>query len=86
MKIFKKKSFLKAYKKLNTKLRKKVDETIVLFVENPFNPRLKNHALSGPMSGFRSISVTGDMRIVFREEDGYVVVVLLNVGSHNQVY
>lgn len=36
--------------------------------------------------GKRSFSVTGDMRIIFEEHENYTMVLMLDVGTHNQVY
>ncbi len=80
------KRFDKRYEKLTTKLQTKVDEAIEHFVIDPFDPSLKNHALTGKMLGKRAFSVTGDYRVVFEEFDHYTLVLLLDVGTHNQVY
>ncbi|KAK3605058.1 hypothetical protein CHS0354_000724 [Potamilus streckersoni] len=37
------------------------------YEQNPFATELRNHALRGEYEGFRSIDVTGDYRIIFRE-------------------
>ncbi len=86
MKLVYHKRFLKRISLLSAKDRIKVEETLILFEKNPFDQRLKNHELKGDMVGKRSISVRSDLRIIFEEFDGYVVVLLLNVGTHNQVY
>jgi len=80
------KKFTKHFEKLTPKLQSKTIETVELFRKNPYNISLKNHALKGKMNGKRAISVTGDIRIVFEEYDGYVLVVMLDVGTHDQVY
>ena len=86
MKIVYHKNFLKRYKKLSKDLRTKVEDAILLFSKNPKNKKLQNHALKGNMKGKRAISVAGDVRIIFEEHDNYVLVIMLDVGSHNQVY
>ena len=86
MKIIRKKTFTKAFGRLQDNQRKKVDAAIFEFYRNPFSPLLKNHALKGDMQGKRAISAGGDLRIIFTEKDGYVEVLMINVGSHNQVY
>ncbi len=86
MEIHYHKKFTKAFLKIPPKIREKVKELIEVFQENPHNPELDNHALHGKQKGQRSISVGGDMRIIFVEENNYETVVLLNVGTHNQVY
>jgi addiction module RelE/StbE family toxin len=86
MKLLYHKNFVKAWSKLNAKMQNKVDEAIEVFVANHNNPILKNHSLSGGLSGRRAIKVTGDIRIVFEEYANYTVVMFVDVGSHNQVY
>lgn len=80
------KKFNKRFYKLTPKLRKKVAEKIELFKKDPFNPILRNHALTGALYERRSFSVTGNIRVIFKPYDNYVVVVMLDVGIHNQVY
>lgn len=86
MKIIRRKSFIKSYKALSKKWREKTDTTLRLFLTDPLNPSLRNHALKGKLKGLRAISVTSDLRIIFEEKDGYTIVILVCVGTHNQVY
>ena len=86
MKFFYSKQFKKSYQKLSAKQQQKVDESLMLFEQNPFFSSLKNHALRGRYKGLRALSAGGDLRIVFREKEKYLEVVFLQVGSHNQVY
>lgn len=86
MRIIYRKSFIKSYAGLPKTAKEKVDSAIMLFEEEPFNVKLKNHALSGRLQGLRSISAAFDLRIVFEEQKGYVVVSMIHVGTHNQVY
>ncbi len=86
MKILRKKSFKKNYVKLSERFKQKVDDTLRLFVKNAFDEKLNNHSLKGNLTGFRSIDVTGDLRIIFKETNNYVVVVLVRVGTHSQIY
>lgn len=86
MKFIVRKNFDKAYAKLDAKLKNKVDATLQIFKANPTDAFLENHPLKGSLLGKRSIKVTGDIRIIFEQIDNYVVVHLLAVGTHNQVY
>ena len=71
---------------MDRKLREKVINTVKRFQINPTDPILRNHPLKGGMSGKRAISVTGDVRIIFEEYDNYVLVIMLDLGTHAQVY
>lgn len=86
MKLVHHKKFTKAYANLDRTLQSKIDVVIGLFQIDPTNRILENHALQGKLLGRRAIKVTGDVRIVFREIDDYMLVILLDVGTHNQVY
>ena len=80
------KQFEKRFAKLQPQIKKKVIVTIQQFAKNPFDSRLRNHALTGRLAGQRAISVMGDMRIIFEEHHNYFLVIMLDVGTHNQVY
>ena len=86
MQLFRHKNFTKQYLKLNPKQQALVDDTIFLFYKNPFDAKLRNHSLKGKYKGCNSIDVAFDLRIIFKQEKNYFVVVFLRVGSHNQLY
>lgn len=66
-------------------LRKKFDARLILFLDNPKSPLLNDHALKGDQSGRRSFSITGDIRVIYRKIND-TGVMLLDIGTHNQVY
>lgn len=80
------KRFDKQFQQLSPKLQQKVKATLQQFTENPHERRLRNHALRGALEGKRAISVTSNIRILFKEEGTYKYVTILDVGTHNQVY
>ncbi len=86
MKIRYHKNFQKSFYKLDPKLKNKVIQKIQLFQDDVFHPLLKNHSLKGDMLGKRAFSVTGDVRIIFEEQDDYALVLFLDLGGHTQVY
>jgi len=86
MKIVYHKNFIKSYKMLPQNLKSKVQNTILVFSKTPKAKSLRNHVLKGKLKGKRAISVTNDYRIIFEEHDNYVVVIMLDLGTHNQVY
>jgi addiction module RelE/StbE family toxin len=86
MKIHHHHNFNKAYAKLDTGLQEKVDAALEVFHANPKDPALDNHALRGDLEGKRAIRVAWNLRVVFEEHDDYAEVMLVDVGSHNQVY
>lgn len=85
--IDKTKEFKKHYQKRIApypNLTKRFNERARLFVQGERDYPLHDHALEGNKLGLRSFSITGDIRVVYKEtDDAYV---FLDVGSHNQVY
>lgn len=86
MQLFRHKNFTKQYLKLNSKQQALVDDAISLFYKNPFDEKLRNHALKGKYKDCNSIDAAFDLRIIFKQEKNYIVVVLLKVGSHSRLY
>ncbi len=84
MQVTRRKSFKKAYLKLNARQRQRVDEAIALFLQNPDHPSLRLHELQPKGCGRYSINVGGDLRcLFFIGEDSLVFVAL---GTHAQLY
>ncbi len=78
--------FYDAFRKLSSSKKESVKATIDAFQDDPLDPSLENHALDKPMLGKRSISAGSDLRIIFRERWDYIEVLMLDVGSHEDVY
>lgn len=86
MRIVLHKKFTRRFEKLPPDLKEKTKSILRKFESNPFDPLLKNHTLTGKFLGQRAFSVTGNVRIVFEEYNHYVAVLMLDIGTHNQVY
>ncbi|MBI2049604.1 type II toxin-antitoxin system mRNA interferase toxin, RelE/StbE family [Candidatus Roizmanbacteria bacterium] len=87
MKIHYHKDFIKSYRKRilrNVSLDKRFKERLKLFIENNQSSILKDHVLKGRKLGYRAFSITGDIRVIYEEVDDGVL--LLDIGTHNQVY
>ena len=78
--------FKRMYRKLSQEQKERVRKSLDIFAQNPFDPRLRNHVLSGQQEGVRSISAGHDLRILYVEQDGHFVVLLVAVGDHDEVY
>ena len=79
------KKFKKQYKKLTPKLQQKTKASIALWARNPNDESLRLHKLSGKMSRFYSIDITGDLRALY-EKVGDEVYLYQMVGTHSQLY
>jgi len=77
------KGFKKELKKLSQNDQKRVLNKISLLREDPFYPSLRSQKLHGTLDHFES-SVNMDIRIIWRYEDGKVIV-MLDVGHHDVV-
>jgi addiction module RelE/StbE family toxin len=86
MKIKYHKRFEKQFKKLSDKDKQKVVVAVDKFLVNPNHISLNNHQLKGRLTAMRAISAAPDLRLIFQESNGYVLVFFLDVGKHNRVY
>lgn len=87
MKVLFHRQFKKSYKKRiapHPKLVARFTERLTLFIENPVHPELQTHHLVGEKIRLMAFSITGDIRVVYRQEKD--VVLFLDIGTHNQVY
>lgn len=78
------KHFEKQYLKLSENVQRKFKSRLIVFVNDPFDPELNNHALSGRYTGRRSINVTGDLRAIYEIKNNSVYFVL--IGTHSELY
>lgn len=88
MKVRFSKEFIKKYKKVNAKIRKRVDKQILIFESNPKEPSLRNHPLRNEWLGYQSIDITADYRAIYEEvgtgED--VIAYFVDLGTHKELY
>lgn len=87
------KSFLKAYKKFcknNSKLQAKIDYSLNLLAEDFNHSMLNTHKLQGNLFGLNACSCGYDCRIVFKivkdQLTNLDMILLLDIGKHNEVY
>ena len=64
----------------------KVYEILEQLSEDPFEPSLRLHNLTGKLSGKQAISITYAYRIVLCVEIVEHEIILHNIGSHDEVY
>ncbi len=61
-------------------------KTIQSLQEDPFQPQLSLHPLSGKLSGLYAVSLTYNYRITLTLLISEKEIVLLDLGSHDEVY
>ena len=62
--------------------------TLELLAQDAFDPRLKTHKLTGDLQGIWACSGAYDLRILFEftQHEGAEVILLLTMGTHDEVY
>jgi addiction module RelE/StbE family toxin len=84
------KKFKKIFKKWSKKHPDLVEvfkNKLKLFTNNPFHPQLKTHSLSGILKDLWAFRITYEHRLIFKFLDKKKKVVLLvDIGSHDEVY
>ena len=81
------KEFLKNYKrriKTFNKLNQQFLNRIGIFKTDRASPILKDHQLGGNKSEYRAFSITGDIRVVYKQIGNEMR--FFDIGTHNQVY
>ncbi len=85
--------FERAFRRLARKtpgLQARIEQTLQRMSEDLTDPRLKTHHLSGQLAGLHACSAAYDCRIVFSKQKnpktGAEVLLLVNIGSHEEVY
>jgi mRNA-degrading endonuclease YafQ of YafQ-DinJ toxin-antitoxin module len=74
----------------NPSLQGLIESALLRMARNIDDPRLKTHHLSGQLTGLYACSAAYDCRIVFAKQrhpkTGEEVLLLINIGSHEEVY
>lgn len=87
MKIKYYKQFKKHFKEripINSSLHQRFNERVRLFLDNPKNPILQDHKLTGKIHRYRAFSITGDIRLIYYKSEYFIY--FIDIGTHNQVY
>lgn len=85
--------FKRAFRKFvkqNLPLQAQIEDTLSQMQTDVFAPKLGTHKLSGSLSRLRACSCGYDCRIVFSIETDQAsnqeVIVLIDIGTHDDVY
>ncbi len=76
------KKFLRKHPEIHSQYRK----TLELLELDPKHPSLRLHNLGGRLKGLSSVSINISYRIVLELEIKDEEIILINIGSHDQVY
>ncbi len=74
--------------KRSSHLAKALSQTLGQLSDDPFHPALRTHKLKGNLAESWACSVAYDLRIVFEffQHDGAKAILLLSIGTHDEVY
>lgn len=61
-------------------------KTLKLLETNPYHPSLRLHSLKGKFQGKYSVSITMNYRIILTFAVKDEEIVLIDIGSHDEVY
>jgi len=67
-------------------LRQKLAAILRDLEKDPFQPHLKYHHLGGKLKGLQAVSITRSFRITLTVMITEKEIILLDVGSHDEVY
>lgn len=77
--------FLKRARRLSPQEKRQLSQRIEWFRNDPRDPRLKTHALTGKLKGLYSFSVTYGKRVTYLLVSP-TTALFTDVGSHEEVY
>jgi mRNA interferase YafQ len=81
---------LRKFTKRNSDLRERVEKTLEQMTEDVFAANLDTHKLGGSLEGINACSCGYDCRVLFSidrdPETESEVIILLDVGNHDDVY
>lgn len=85
--------FKRAFRKFakrNKDLQQRIEATLEQMESDISSPKLGTHKLSGKLRGLQACSCGYDCRIIFSIENdrelGKEVILLLDIGTHDEVY
>lgn len=67
-------------------LRPRFAETLAQLASDPFQPGLRLHPLSGKLEGLQAVSLTHSYRITLTLRISEHEILLIDIGSHDEVY
>ena len=74
----------------NPAFRPLIEKTVRQLAEDPFHPSLRTHKLKGDLSNVWACSIDYSNRVLFEfiedPEQQKQAILLLNLGSHDEVY
>ena len=80
------KKFDKQFRRQPKKIQQAFAKRVTLLMQNRHARELNTHRLTGNLRGVFSFNVTGDVRVIFDEQQTENVLVLIAIGTHSELY
>ena len=74
------------FAKQHPELKEQYRKTLLLLAQNPCHPSLRLHPLKGKLTALNSVSINLSYRITLEMIIIEKEIILVNVGSHDEVY
>jgi addiction module RelE/StbE family toxin len=81
--------FVRAFKRILKKhpeLKEEIITLLKIIEKDCFAPQLMTHKLKGKLSGLWACKAGYDLRIIFELVENDTAILLLEIGSHDEVY
>ncbi len=85
MQYFSSRKFDKKFANFPEKMKNQFIERIKIFIQNPYNSTLNNHALHGIYLGCRSINISGNLRAIYKIQDNNIAL-FIDIDNHGNLY
>jgi mRNA-degrading endonuclease YafQ of YafQ-DinJ toxin-antitoxin module len=77
---------LARFRRAHPELRQRIARVLQDLQDDPFQPRLRLHPLQGGLAGLHAVSVTYAYRLTLTLKIAEQEIILLDIGSHDEVY
>jgi mRNA interferase YafQ len=68
-------------------VKKRIEQTIDILAEGQKLPlSYKDHSLKGELSKYRECHIQSDLLLIYKIEKENLILVLVNIGSHSQLF
>jgi len=68
-------------------VKEKIEETINILASGDNLPaNYKDHKLNGEFSDCRECHIKGDLLLIYKIDKGNLVLILIDIGSHSQLF
>jgi len=75
------------YSGIKSSVKKKIEQIIDLLASGKkLSANYKDHSLNGELSQYRECHIKGDLLLIYKVEKENLILVLVDIGSHSQLF